>query len=61
MRSERESAAEHCAPKHLEREVRLDAVQSPEAVIRERISGGFYHTPAVADVVARRILARGDL
>lgn len=33
---------------------RLDA-------LRERIAGGFYDAPAVAEEVARRILASGDM
>jgi len=61
MRSEREPAVERDEAGPVEREVRLNAAQSPEAVIRERIAGGFYHTAAVADVVARRIVKRGDL
>ena len=61
MRSEREPAVERDEGEPVEREVRLDGAQSPEAVNRERIAGGFYHTAAVADVVARRIVKRGDL
>jgi hypothetical protein len=45
----------------VEREVRLDGPLSSAEAIRERVDGGFYHTPAVADVVARRILTQGDL
>lgn len=61
MPSQREPAVERDQDKPVEREVRLDAAQSHDAEIRERIAGGFYHTPAVADVVARQILKRGDL
>jgi len=45
----------------LEREVRLDGARSSAEVIRERIDGGFYHTPGIVEIVARRIVARGDL
>ena len=59
---EREPAAERRSAAHVEREVRLDAAPSSEAaVIRERVNGGFYHTPAVAEIVARRIVKRGDV
>ena len=58
---ERESAPERSTTAPVEREVHLDAGQSSEAVIRERVNGGFYHTPAVAEIVARRIVERGDL
>lgn len=46
---------------HMEREVSLDAARASDAVIRERVDSGFYHTPAVAEIVARRIVKRGDL
>jgi len=61
MHTQREAAAERGPEGPVEREVRLAATESRETVIRERIAGGFYNTPAVADVVARRILKRKDL
>jgi hypothetical protein len=61
IRSKRQPAVERGPEAHVEREVRLDPATPPDAVIRERIAGGFYHTPAVAEVVARRIVQRGDL
>jgi hypothetical protein len=61
MPAERESAPERRAGAPVEREVRLEGARSSAEVLRERVDGGFYHTPAVVDVVARRIMARGDL
>jgi hypothetical protein len=58
---EREPGAERHPGVPVEREVRLDGVRLPEDVIRARVKGGFYHTPAVAAVVARRIVGRGDI
>jgi len=45
----------------VEREVRLTGARIPDEVIRARVDSGFYQTPAVADVVARQIVVRGDL
>jgi hypothetical protein len=59
---ERESVPERQSPVTVEREVPLEGgAPLPSEVIRARIEGGFYHTPAVAEVVARRIVAGGDL
>lgn len=57
----RETAAEQRTIVPVEREVRLDGAASSAESIRKRLDGGFYHTPAVADVVARQIIANGDL
>ena len=59
--AEREPAPERRASAPVEREVRLEGARSSAEVVRKRIDGGFYHTSAVVDVVARRIVARGDL
>ena len=61
MTGEREPATERASAASLEREVRLEGPAVPGEVIRARIEGGFYHTPAVVDFVARRMMARGDL
>jgi hypothetical protein len=39
----------------------LAGARIPDEVIRARVDSGFYHTPAVADIVARRMMLRGDL
>jgi len=57
----REAAAERGTAAPVEREVRLDGVVSSAESIRKRLDDGFYHTPAVADAVARQIIASGDL
>ena len=61
MPVERESAPGQRSGVPMEREVRFDGVPSSAEAIRERVDSGFYHTPAVVDVVARQIVARGDL
>ncbi len=58
---ERELAAEPRQAAPIEREIRLDPVPSREAMIRARMAVGFYQSPAVADVVARRMVANGDV
>ena len=61
MRSDRDSVRGPRDAAPMEREVRFDAGRTSAELIRERVDGGFYHTPAVADVVARQIIATGDL
>jgi hypothetical protein len=58
---EGESARERPSARSVEREVRLEGAPSSEELIRARIEDGFYHTPAVVDVVARQIIASGEL
>jgi hypothetical protein len=60
-RTTRESAPQPRQDAPVEREVHLVGARIPEEVIRARVDSGFYQTPAVADVVARRIIVRGDL
>ena len=60
-RTQRESAAKRRQDAPVEREVRLTGARIPDEVIRARVDSGFYQTPAVADVVARQIVVRGDL
>lgn len=61
MPAERESAPARRAKAPVEREVRVKGARSSAEMIRERVDGGFYHTAAAVDVVARRIVASGDL
>ena len=61
IRTERESAPERRQNVPVEREVRLAGARIPDEVLRARVDSGFYHTPAVADIVARRMILRGDL
>ena len=59
--AEREAAAGQRQGAPVEREVRIDGPLSSVEAIRKRVDGGFYHTLAVADMVARQIIATGDL
>jgi hypothetical protein len=59
--TERETVPERRSGAPMEREVQLEVARASAKAIRERVDGGFYQTPAVIDVVARRILERGDL
>ena len=61
MRTDRDSARGPRDGAPVEREVRIDGPLSSAEAIRKRVDGGFYHTPAVAEIVARRIVANGDL
>jgi hypothetical protein len=61
MSGDREPVLDHRRTAPAEREVRLSGTPSPAEAFRTRVEGAFYHTPAIADIVARRILARGDL
>jgi hypothetical protein len=56
----RESAGQP-QPAPVEREVRIEGPLSSVDTIRKRVDGGFYHTLGVADIVARQIIATGDL
>jgi hypothetical protein len=60
-KGDREPAPERPPVASVEREVRLEGAPSPGELIRARVEGGFYHTAAVVDVVARQILASGEL
>jgi len=57
----RESAAGQTQPAPVEREVRIEGPLSSVDAIRKRVDGGFYHTLGVAEIVARQIIATGDL
>jgi hypothetical protein len=59
--AERTSGAGPSPGAPIEREVRIDGPLSSVEAIRKRVDGGFYHTPAVAEIVARQIIAGGDL
>ena len=59
--AERESAAGERQGAPVEREVRIDGPLSSVDAIRKRVDGGFYHTLSVVDMVARQIIATGDL
>jgi hypothetical protein len=60
---EREAPPGRPASAPIEREVRVEGAEArtPEDTVRQRVESGFYLTPAMADVVARQIVARGDL
>ena len=58
---DREAASERSPTAPVEREVQLESAPVPGDVIRARVERGFYHTSAVADVVARQIIASGEL